>query len=400
MSKNISYKASVPDRKPEKSVSADGDAFSFEYWDESAFLGRRREWTELLKQSYCDHLFMSWEWHKSWWLQHKTDRSVLCIIAFYKADELFALAPMYLDEDTYIKGLLPVRRLQFIGKRFRGISGIRAEYMSFIIQKDLSGFELPLFIVKTICEDSRWDELVLEDMATDELTYEVISSSLSKKGCRYRLESSGPTYVVDCTKSFNDYLAGLGKNTRLRLYNRRKILEQTGTVSIEYMNETNKNEFFETINMWHRQRWGKPAFQNQAQQFLSSVFTLEPSPMSLDHSSLLKLNDRPISVLINALVNGRLYNIQQGYVEDFDKRISVGTLHLGYQIEAAFKDKNILSFDLLEGQGKKSNYKSRLAREEVILESTRWSRSLMLKGLFAVYDKLLRSKVPRRKLVN
>jgi predicted N-acyltransferase len=220
----------------------------------------------------------------------------------------------------------------------------------------------------------------------------VISSSLSRKGYRCCRESSNPTYVVDCTKSFDDYLASLGKNTRLRLYNRRKLFEQMGTVSLEPLTKANRREFFEVINIWHGQRWGKPAFKDQAQQFLNSVFTLEPLGMSLAHSTLLKLNDRPISVMIDVLVNGRLYNIQQGYIEDFDKRISVGTLHLGYQIEAAFEDKAILQFDLLEGEGKNTNYKCRLARENVVLQSTRWCRSFLLKGLFALYDNSFRRR--------
>jgi hypothetical protein len=157
-------------------ASLGGDnALSLEYWDESTFLERRREWTELLKQSNCDHLFMSWEWHSAWWMEHKTDQSDLCIIAIYEAGVLLALAPMYLDKGTYVKGLVPVRRLQFIGKRFRGFSGIRTEYMNFIIRKDRLNFELPPLLLEALCKDRRWDELVLEDMATDELTYNVIS---------------------------------------------------------------------------------------------------------------------------------------------------------------------------------------------------------------------------------
>lgn len=365
------------------------NAFVVKYWDESTFLMKRREWTDLLEESNCDRLFMSWEWHRAWWLEQKTDRSELCIIAVYEAGVLLALAPMYLEKSTYIRGLVPVRRLQFIGKRFRGVYGIRAEYMNFIVREDRSDVVLPV-LIEAICKDRRWDELVVEDMSIDEKAYTLIASSLSEIGCHYRLDGCEPTYVIDCITSFDDYIACLGRNTRLRFYNRRKLLEQMGTVTLIRLNETNKQEFFEAFNEFHQQRWGRRHFPDQAQQFLSSVFSLESSGMSLAHSSLLKLDGRPVSVMLNALVNNRIYNIQLGYIEDFDKRISLGTLHLGYQIETAFNDKAILQFDFLAGKGKNANYKSQLAREYIVLLSMRWSRSFLLRCLFAVLDKFRR----------
>ena len=363
--------------------------FSIRYWDESTFLLSRREWTDLLQESDCDRLFMSWEWHRAWWLEHKTDRSELCIIAVYEADDLLALAPMYLERATYVKGLIAIRRLQFMSKRFRGTAGIRAEYLNFIVKNDRSDVALPV-LVEAICRDRRWNELVLEDMSIDEKTYASIASSLRRIGCHRRLDGCDPTYVIDCTRSFDEYLAKLGKNTRLRLYNRRKLFEQMGKVSLVPLIEANKREFFETFNMFHQQRWGIGHFPEPAQQFLNSVFSLEASGMSLAHSSLLKLDGRPVSVMLNALVNSRLYNIQLGYIEDFNRKISIGTLHLGYQIEEAFNSPDIIQFDFLAGPGKTTNYKSQLAEESKNLYSMRWCRSLVPKILFAVLDKMRR----------
>lgn len=358
--------------------------FTVKYWDESNFDLNYGEWTDLLKESNCDRLFMSWGWHRTWWQDYKTDRSTLCIIAVYEGGVLLALAPMYLEKSFYVKGLVPVRRLQFIGKRFRGLSGIRGEYLNFIVRTDRSDAVLPV-LIEAICKDRRWDELVLEDSSIDEKTYSLFAASLIAMGCRRRIDGCEPTYVVDCTTSFDDYLASLGRNTRLRFYNRRKLLEQMGTVTLVPLTEDNKHEFFETFNEFHQKRWGLQ-FPKQAQQFLISIFSLEQSDMTLAQSSFLKLDDRPVSVMLNAMVNSRIYNIQLGYLEDFDKRISVGTLHLGYQIEKAFNDTDVLYFDLLAGPGKNTNFKSQLAKEYITLCSMRWSRSFLLKCFFTMLN--------------
>src|SRR5690606_40849246 len=58
---------------------------------------------------------------------------------------------------------------------------------------------------------------------------------------------------------------------------------------------------------------------------------------------------------------GRKYNLQTGYQENFHKSISLGTLHFGYQIEAAFRDPDVAFYDFMAGKGKNSDYKKSLA---------------------------------------
>jgi hypothetical protein len=90
--------------------------------------------------------------------------------------------------------------------------------------------------------------------------------------------------------------------------------------------------------------------------------------------------------MLNLLVGGKIYNIQLGYVEDFDRKISLGTLHLGHAIERAFENPNIHSFDLLAGEGKNSDYKKRLADPESNLESTMVIRSPIVKIVYKLND--------------
>ena len=53
----------------------------------------RSEWTELLKASDSDCLFLSWEWLYAWW-KHLADGRQLSILAVRHEGRLVALAPL------------------------------------------------------------------------------------------------------------------------------------------------------------------------------------------------------------------------------------------------------------------------------------------------------------------
>ncbi|AHI29926.1 hypothetical protein AU14_01120 [Marinobacter similis] len=77
-----------------------------------------------------------------------------------------------------------------------------------------------------------------------------------------------------------------------------------------------------------------------------------------------------------------MYNLQSGYSEDFHKKLALGSLHLGYCIEEAFRDPEVRLFDLLAGGGKHENYKIKLATNITPLISVMIVRGKLLKLLY------------------
>ncbi|MEO9701059.1 GNAT family N-acetyltransferase, partial [Marinobacter alexandrii] len=98
--------------------------------------------------------------------------------------------------------------------------------------------------------------------------------------------------------------------------------------------------------------------------------------------SLLSCDQSAISVLYNVEFKGTVYNLQSGYLESFHKKLSIGSLHLGYCIEEAFLDPGVRLFDLLAGGGKNDNYKKRLATDITPLVSVMIVRGTLLKLLY------------------
>lgn len=366
--------------------------FSVEVWDEARFLRGEEEWCELLTYSDSDNLFLTWKWMSLWWELWKKPESRLFIVTVYSGTRLVGLAPFYIEPTTYLRGLLKLNRLQFLGGRWNGLTGMRGEYMDIIVHREFQG-EAVAAILQAISKDQSWTEICLADLNTDSTNYHAIHDWLLHQKFHGRTEAEGDTYRINCQGSFDDYLSALGKNSRLKLYNRRKLLEQKGVVEIKNYDTCQSdelNELFEVMNAFHQNRWNGVAISAEDRKHLL-ILCDQGGSISLSHSSVLLLNGMPLSAILDITYGGCVYNIQLGFVEDFDKKIALGTLHIGYSIEALFNDPEIKFFDLLEGEGKNSNYKAHIAKPATRLATTRWMRSWLLKAVFGFYDKFLRN---------
>jgi hypothetical protein len=213
----------------------DNTSFIATEWDEDFFLSSQDEWQKLLENSNADHFFMSWQWMSQWWINWG-DRSSdkLTIIAVYIADELVGIAPLYIYKSAYLKGLIPIKRLQFLGGRYTGSSGIRSEYLGTIARQGLE-IEVNTIIVRAILDNRDWDEIVLSDLVKGDCFHQLITNSADNNKLRTRQLALDDSYSVNTEYSFTGYLETLGKNSRLKLFNRRKALTEHGNVSLEYV---------------------------------------------------------------------------------------------------------------------------------------------------------------------
>ncbi len=356
--------------------------FNIREWGEKEFLEAESQWQSLLKNSRADPLFLSWNWLFQWWQNwghQKGDQ--LKILAAYDGEELLAIAPLYCCHGEYFKGFLPVTRLEFLGNRYRKSSGLLAEYNQFIVRTDRRGKEAIQTLIHHILHHLRWDEWILPFAPDDSIFSKTLTGQL-----RLRNMDHSAAYQVNTRGSFKSYLQGLGKNSRLKLFNRRKLLEQLGQPRLEPLSPASLGFFMDTLNAFHEQRFGRTVFDTSIQQFLESLLNSPKANLSAAHSSILMMDDSPISVIFNLQAQRRIYNMQLGYQQDFHRKISLGTLHLGYAIEAAFEDPEVDCFDFLLGEGKNSDYKRHLATDRLTASSWQVIRSPLLKLLYRVND--------------
>ncbi len=350
---------------------------------EADFAAMSVSWQRLLQASDSDPMFLSWAWQYSWWeTWSKQLKLQLVLLAAYDGDELIGLAPLYRDT-IHLGRWLKIRRLQFIGNAWRRADTVRTEYLEFIARRGLLDSVLQAFS-SYLASQVAWDELIICDIPRSTESYRSVRRCFDARGFYVFDRSSDRGVRIPLTDSFEAYLGKLGKNTRLKLYNRRAYFESLGEISIENATQDQIAEYFDDLNKLHSIRWGKECFYGKSLDF-HKLFLKR-----LDHSqtmlfSRIKLNGAVISALYNIRVGTVEYNLQAGFLENVDKKISMGTLHLGYAIERAFKEIPQGSFDLLAGNGKNTFYKQSLSPNTVDFSALQIVKNRWLRWLYRGY---------------
>ena len=350
---------------------------------EAGFAAMAEEWRMCLEASDANPLFMSWPWLYSWW---ETWSQVLGM-------ELVLLGVV--DQQGKLVGIGPfcrrvlvtpagirVARLYMLGNAWRLAPTVRTEYCGIIARRGYES-DVTAAIIPAL-EELGWDELVCSDVPDDRLE-NLRAGGFDERGGYRTIHRTDDTGIrINTVGRFGDWLDGLGKHTRLKAFNRRAYLKKQGELVFLGYDEGRDEDFFERLNGFHRNRWGKPAFDREALRFhrllLQRLHLCDGEPAM----SLVLFNGRCVSVLYDLLVRGCRYNLQAGYDEEFNTKVSLGYLHLGFAIEAAFSHRATNAYDLLAGTGKKQFYKSHFHGEAVHFSTFQVVRSPLLKALYGI----------------
>lgn len=306
-------------------------------------------------------VFTTKAWSENWWLEWGGATGTVRVRQFYLAHYRF-------------RGF-PIRSAQFIGTDHRELSTPRAEYLGLTPGREKQELaDLDTF---------PWTEAVFRDLVASGPTDQAVRNWAIERGYLLRNVHEDITYQVDVQGDFRTFLQTLGKNTRLKLYNRRKRLAEKGHVSITYWQP---EPFFDLLNDFHLQRWGKRCFNKRSVRFHCHFLRDVVDEGGQPELGVLSLDGVPISALYNVVYQGRVYNIQSGFQEHAIKGVALGTLHLGFALEQAFLDPSIRWFDMLAGQGKNTDYKSHLATHQTPLRSLMVVRHKLYRILYRALD--------------
>ncbi len=350
---------------------------------EAGFATMAEEWQACLEASDANSLFMSWPWLYSWWetWSQVLGMELVLLGVYDPRGELVGIGP-FCRRVLVTPAGVRVARLYILGNAWRLAPTVRTEYCGIIARRGYeSGVRAVLF---PTLEKLVWDELICSDVPQDQVENLKTGGFDSQRGYRVIHRTDDTAIRIDTDGCFDGWLAGLGKHTRLKAYNRRSYLSKQGELVFLEHDEGRDGDFFERLNAFHRNRWGKPAFDREALRFhrllLQRLHLCGGEPAM----SLILYNGRCVSVLYDLVVRGCRYNLQAGYEEDFDTKVSLGYLHLGFAIEAAFSHGTTNTYDLLAGTGKKQFYKSHFHGESIQFSTFQIVRSPLLKALYRI----------------
>jgi hypothetical protein len=285
-----------------------------------------------------------------------------------------------LYESRYrLKGLLPVRSIQFVGTSPRELRTPRTEYNRF--STALTG-QLLIQSIERDLNGSDWTEAVFSDVRTGSEDLSALVTIAATNDLAFRITAVDDGYAISTSGLFEDYLASLGPNSRLKLYNRRELFESLATTREENLWPTDPDAFFEALNGFHRERWRKDCVPEKSLAFHKTFLSRIEGEGGRPILSALFCGEDIVSLLYNVWYRGVVYNLQAGFEQDFHKKLSLGTLHLGYAIEASFRECDTHRFDLLAGKGKKENYKARIATESYQFLTVMLVKSALFRALY------------------
>ncbi len=312
-----------------------------------AFEAMEAQWNQCLVSSDANALFSSWVWQKTWWdiWQPRLNLDLL-LLGVYEESKLIGIVPCYIHTVKSRVGIA-FTRCEFIGNYSYNDDSVRSEYLNFILPKRRYVEILP--IIMRFLNTQKVDELVLTDVDAMSETAMYVNEVFPDS---YKTQEKG--VCIKTAESFSSYVAALGKNTRLKLLNRRKVLKKPELIEL---NGTKKiAEFFEQLNIMHISRWGVHCFSSHSLRFHKRIAEHYLSKGRLSALMLLD-NSIPVAVCYDITVDKTTYNIQLGFSSYIGNKVSLGTLMLGYAIERAHSDPLVEYYDLLAGNGKNTFYK-------------------------------------------
>lgn len=317
---------------------------------EQQFTELRGEWQDCLAASGADPVFASWPWCHSWWRTWSVPHSLeLLLLVVREHQDILGIAPLYMHKVKRKLGPSGYQ-LQFIGNIWRK-STVRSEHTDFIIR---NGYRTEVMgAIAAYLATKDWDDLLICDHPPGLL------EEISGWGKKVTLRGHDRGVSVDVRGDFGDWLGSVGKNTRLKLFNRRTYLgDRLQLERIPPNNSTEREFFFRLLCRLHQDR--RQAQPERAEIDFHQRLAESSGKYLLPVYSVMKVDGAEVSAIYDIIAGGRRYNLHSVFAGDIDKKVSLGTLHLGFALEESFQDPQVQQYDFLAGEGKNSFYKERL----------------------------------------
>lgn len=280
-----------------------------------------------------------------------------------------------------LKKILPVNTLCLAGVGFGAMSTPRAEYNDIGSLLAMAG---GINELRKILYPLGWHQFIVTDIDTTTSATSEIEQLVKGTTWRIHTEKVELAYSVRET-NFYDYLRELGSNTRLAYFNRRERLAQHGEIVLNDYALEDALSFFEHLNRFHSQRWGSSCYSPASQSFMQNFGERLIAAGGKVVMQGMSVRGETVSVLFDVIWGQTRYNFQSGYVESKYPKVALGSLHIGYAIQAALEQG--LNYDFMAGTGRQRNYKANIANTQKTIKVLQIEKSLLttlrkISGLF------------------
>jgi CelD/BcsL family acetyltransferase involved in cellulose biosynthesis len=322
-------------------------------------------WSDILFRSASNEPMLSPDWLLPWWqvfgpLQGRQ----LCVLVLNDAGRVFGLAPL-LRRWHWHRGLLPLRRLEFLGSGERAHEAICSDYLGLPVVAGQETTAVDL-LAGALAEGTLgpWHEVVLTMMDGSGPVLALLAERLGRAGFHIDVTEIDQAPYVSLPDTWDSYLKLLPRTHResaksaLRRFDtwaagRARLHQATDAGSLE----AGKRILAEL----HQKRWREAGLPGVFGSPRFVAFHDLVMPRLLERGALqllwLTVADEPVAAMYNVVWNNKVYFYQSGRRMDVPGRVRLGVVMALYALRQAIaQGRN--EFDFLAGPAR---YKQQLA---------------------------------------
>ncbi len=337
-------------------------------WDRLA--RHRDEWSQLLERSETNEPTLSPLWIETWWqVFGDRNRQVAAILVYddSRPEHLIGLAPLLKRRYAY-RGLVPLRRLEFLASGESEQDEIYSEYLNVIAERHQEP-QVAKAVVRALVSGAlgQWDELVLNLMSGRAAMTSALIHALTQAGLLDRVTPLSSSPFIPLPETWKAYLGQQSSSRRYFLKRTMRDLEKWAQAPLSVHTAESPAELAEGRRILvelHGERWrdeGKHGVFS-SQKFLRFHRTVMTELLKSGNLELmwLRAGSRPLAIVYNIIWNNRVYFYQSGRTIDVPKKVRPGIAIHVHAIQRAL-DQSRSVYDFLSGAAR---YKQQFALDE------------------------------------
>ncbi len=307
------------------------------HFHSGGFAALRPEWNQLLHESCCDTIFLTWQWQTTWW-KHLGEGELL-LLGFRSEDgRLVGLAPLYYDNSD------PDRRIvRMIG--CRDVS----DYLDVVVA---TGHEEAVYrrLLHYLSEEAEpWDALDLCNIPQESRTFVLLQEMAEAEGYQTLVEVEDVCPIIPLPATWEEYLAMLDKKQRHEVRRKLRRAEGAGTRFLVVGSDHDLRAEMQTfIDLHQKSTPEKDAFMDPTMQ----AFFLDVAQVLHDEGWLqlafVEMEGEKSASLLNFDYNNAILVYNSGYDPASFRHLSPGIVVTSQCIENAI-NLGRERFDFLRG---------------------------------------------------
>ena len=300
--------------------------------------GIGKNWDDLLTESGSNAIFLTWEWLYTWAECFLGADRQLFILAVYKGDDLFGVAPWCIH-DTRCLGLLK-RQIEFLGAPETG-----SDYLDVFIKRGKEK-EVTRCIYRFLFHEASalWDGLALHEIPSESLFLLHFLTQIAEEGKYAELQAGSFSPCVGLPQSRGPFLDHLSPNRRQQFRRHYRILQRRGNVTHHSVRSENVTLVLKDCRRIYEQRWHKA---DAVFSFLEKVISRSEGKDWIE-VDLLDVSGENIASLVHLRYENTLSMYLMAVDHSFDKSISIGNILVWLAIERGISE-GISAYDFLKG---------------------------------------------------